>query len=99
MKNDQIYFVYINTNRKRGRLYIGITNDLYRRSIEHKEKRIKGFTAKYNINKLVYYEEFDNIWDALEREKQLKRWHRDWKISLIEENNPDWVDLFYKDFD
>ena len=93
MKSKQIYFVYINTNRKRGSLYIGITNNLYRRSLEHKEKKTKGFTAKYNINKLVYYEEFDNIWNALEREKQLKKWRREKKNSLIESFNPEWKDL------
>ncbi len=99
MKSDKTYFVYILTNRKCGVLYIGITNDLYRRIIEHKDKINKGFTSKYNIDKLVYYEGFNNPRNAIEREKQLKNWHRDWKINVIEKNNPNWIDLFYKDFD
>ena len=87
------YFVYILTNKTNKVLYIGVTNDLFRRLQEHKQKKILGFTSKYNLNKLVYIEEFEYINDALEREKQLKRWHRDWKINLISEYNKNWCDL------
>ncbi len=81
------------TNKGNTVLYTGVTNDLEERVYEHKKKIIKGFTSKYNINKLVYYEEFDYIDDAIAREKQLKNWHRQWKINLINESNPDWKDL------
>jgi putative endonuclease len=74
-------------------LYIGVTNDLYRRVIEHKSHEIKGFTQKYKCDKLVYFELFNNIEEAIAREKQLKNWKRDWKNKLIEKENPDWTDL------
>jgi len=73
--------------------YIGITNDLLRRVIEHQQKEIEGFTKKYNICKLVYYEEFEYVYDAIEREKQLKGWLRKRKVELIESINPAWEDL------
>ncbi|MCX6166297.1 MAG: GIY-YIG nuclease family protein [Ignavibacteriae bacterium] len=94
MKN-QIYFVYILASKKNGTLYIGITNNLIRRIVEHKEKIIKGFTAKYDIDKLVYYETYNYVNDAIKREKDLKEWHRKWKIRLIEKENKEWRDLFY----
>lgn len=93
-----MYFVYILTNKKRGVLYVGVTNDIYRRVLEHKNKVFKGFASTYNVDKLVYYEGVDNVYNAIQREKQLKNWHRQWKINAIEENNPDWKDLFYVDF-
>lgn len=74
-------------------LYIGVTNDLIRRVYEHKNKLIDGFTKKYNITKLVYYEVFNTSEEAIRREKQLKNWHRQWKINLIESVNKDWTDL------
>jgi len=74
-------------------LYIGVTNDLNRRVFEHKNSLIDGFTKKYNIKKLVYYETFNNIDEAIRREKQLKNWHRQWKINLIESINKEWKDL------
>jgi putative endonuclease len=74
-------------------LYIGVTNDLLRRVMEHKEGKIIGFTSKYNIKKLIYYEEGNSIDEALYREKQIKGWMRQKKIDLIEELNPDWADL------
>ncbi len=74
-------------------LYIGVTNDLNRRVFEHKNSLIDGFTKKYNIKKLVYYETFNNIDEAIRREKQLKNWHRQWKINLIESMNKEWKDL------
>jgi putative endonuclease len=87
------YYVYILTNKKNKVLYIGVTNDLERRMFEHKNKLIDGFTKKYNLNKLIYYEVTGNVLSALEREKQLKNWHRDWKINLIDKFNPEWKDL------
>ncbi len=80
------------TNKSRT-LYIGMTNDLFRRVQEHKEKRIPGFTSKYNITRLVFYEEYTDAFSAIEREKQLKGWLRAKKIALIEDNNPNWHDL------
>jgi putative endonuclease len=88
------YYVYILTNKKRGVLYIGVSNGLERRVIEHKLKiNKKSFTARYNLALLVYYETFESIEEAIRREKQLKCWHRSWKINLIESVNPLWVDL------
>ena len=89
MKN---YFVYILTNNSKT-LYVGVTNNLERRLYEHKNKLIEGFTKKYNLDKLVYYEVSNDINSAIAREKQLKNWHKEWKINLIEESNPDWKDL------
>ena len=74
-------------------MYIGVTNDLERRLFEHKTKMVKGFTSRYNIDKLVYFEQYTNINTAIKREKQLKRWNRQWKIDLIEDDNPEWNDL------
>ncbi len=88
------YFTYILTNRIYGTLYIGVTNNLTKRIYEHKSKKIEGFTKKYNIDKLVYYESCSNINAAIGREKQLKRWNRQWKINLIEKYNPNWRDLY-----
>ena len=87
------FAVYIMTNYKNTTLYIGVTSNLQRRVWEHKNKVVKGFTEKYNINKLVYYEITDSIESAIIREKQLKNWHRDWKINLIKEINPEFKDL------
>jgi putative endonuclease len=74
-------------------LYIGVTDDLNRRLYEHKNKLLEGFTKKYNLAKLVYFETFNRVEDAIRREKQLKNWHRQWKINLIEEVNKEWKDL------
>jgi putative endonuclease len=87
------YFVYIITNTSNKVLYIGVTNNLDRRMYEHKNKVIDGFTKKYNLNKLVYYEITNDIESAISREKQLKNWHRDWKIKTIDDFNPTWKDL------
>jgi putative endonuclease len=92
-KNMKQYFVYILTNKMNKVLYIGVTNDLERRMYEHKNKMINGFTKKYNLTKLVYFDETADIESAIEREKQLKNWHRDWKIKLVNEFNPGWKDL------
>jgi len=88
------YYVYILANKKNGTLYIGVTNDLMRRIGEHKSGFIEGFTKKYNIKNLVYFEIYNTINEAIIREKRLKMWNRDWKISLIEKMNPDWNDLY-----
>jgi putative endonuclease len=92
MDQPQQYFVYIMTNRSKT-LYVGVTNDLYRRYHEHKHKLISGFTAKYNIRFLVYYEATSDVREALTREKQLKGWLRSKKIRLIESTNHEWKDL------
>jgi putative endonuclease len=87
------YYLYILTNKKEGVLYIGATNDLERRIFEHKNKLIKGFSSRYNLDKLVYFETYQFIEDAIKREKNMKKWKREWKINLIVEHNPDWGDL------
>ena len=87
------YYVYMLTNKANKVLYIGVTNDLERRMFEHKNKLVDGFTKKYNLDKLIYYEVTGDVLSALEREKQLKNWHRDWKINLINKFNPEWRDL------
>ena len=74
-------------------LYIGVTNDLERRMFEHKNKLIEGFSSRYNLEKLVYFETYQFINDAIKREKNIKKWKREWKINLIVEDNPDWKDL------
>jgi len=86
------YFVYLMTN-KSGTLYVGVTNNLERRIFEHKNSLIEDFTKKYKINRLVYYEETNDVLAAITREKQLKGWRRDKKIALIESANPEWEDL------
>ena len=87
------YYVYIITNKHNTVLYIGVTNDLHRRLYEHKSEQLDGFTKKYHINKLVYYEEYSDVDYAIAREKQLKHWLRSKKDSLIETQNPNWDDL------
>lgn len=87
------YYVYILASKRNGTLYIGITNDLLRRIYEHKNHVLKGFTQKYMIHTLVYYESTENVESALAREKELKKWKRSWKLELIEKNNPHWKDL------
>lgn len=87
------YFVYIVTNKPKGTLYIGVTNDIIRRGNEHFSESGSEFTKKYNLHRLVYVEETTSPTDAIAREKQLKNWHRQWKINLIEELNPNWDNL------
>jgi putative endonuclease len=86
--------VYIVTNKRNGTLYTGVTSNLPKRIWEHKEKTFKGFSAKYDCDKLVCYEIFSDIRDAINREKQMKEWQRKWKLRVIEELNPEWEDLY-----
>ena len=89
------YFVYILTSKRNGTLYIGVTNDLLKRIYEHKSDLIEGFTKKYDVHNLVYYEIYRDIRDAITREKRIKKWKRKWKMELIEKFNPTWEDLYY----
>jgi putative endonuclease len=88
------YYVYIITNKKHGTLYVGVTNDLMRRISEHKQKLADGFSKKYGLNMLVYYEHHTSIESAITQEKEIKKWDRDWKIKLIEKDNRNWEDLY-----
>ena len=90
---EKSYYVYLLTNWNNRIMYVGVTNDLERRIYEHKEKVVKGFTQKYNVNKLVYYEQTSDIIEALNREKEIKKWRRDKKNILVESTNPLWRDL------
>ncbi len=90
------YFVYIMASKKNGTLYIGMTSNLVRRVYEHKNNMNEGFTKKYGIHTLVYYEHITDVHAAIAREKQMKKWKRQWKINLIEKENPDWDDLYEK---
>lgn len=94
--NMKTYFTYITTNRKYGVLYTGMTNSVLIRTEQHKNKVYKGFTSKYNTDKLVWFEEFEWVWDAIAREKEIKGWRREKKIKLIETLNPEWEDLYPK---
>ncbi|MCU7555934.1 GIY-YIG nuclease family protein [Alteromonas sp. ASW11-19] len=86
--------IYILTNHHNTTLYIGVTSDLIQRIYQHKNKLVKGFSAKYNLTKLVYFEQFEDMENAILREKRLKKWHRQWKNRLIAEINPGWRDLY-----
>jgi putative endonuclease len=94
MSHEKCYWVYILASKIGGTLYTGVTNDLVRRVYEHKMKLVDGFTNKYEIGRLVYFEQYNDIEAAIAREKRLKKWHRAWKIRLIEELNPNWDDLY-----
>ncbi len=89
----RIYYVYIMTNKRKNVLYIGVMRDLQHRVLEHKQERVKGFTSQYKVKQLIYYEEFDSAYDAIHREKQLKRWRRSKKEELIRKMNSGWNDL------
>jgi putative endonuclease len=97
MRHHQ-YYVYILTNKSNKVLYTGVTRDLERRILEHRQKRIAGFTSRYNLTKLVYFEDTIDVNAAITREKQIKGWLRQKKIDLIEEHNPAWDDLFERSF-
>jgi putative endonuclease len=87
------FFVYILASKRNGTLYVGVTNNLARRMSEHKGKLVPGFTRKYGVDLLVYFEAFDSVLEARAREHSMKRWRRAWKIKLIEASNPNWDDL------
>ena len=87
------YYTYIITNKRDGTLHIGMSNDLARRMLEHKNRTFYGFARNYNLSKLIYFEEHNTAFDAIRREKQLKNWKRQWKVDLIESINPHWNDL------
>ena len=86
--------VYILASKKNGTLYVGVTSDLVKRIWQHKNHVVTGFTEEYEVNQLVYFEQFDDMTDAITREKVLKKWNRAWKIRLIEKSNPNWLDLY-----
>ena len=88
------YYVYILASKRNGTLYIGITSDLIKRVWEHKNKSVEGFTNKYNVDKLVYYEQYSDPENAIKREKRLKKYNRKWKLDLIEKENPGWRDMY-----
>ena len=94
MSTERKYWIYILTNKRNTTFYIGVTGNLEKRIWEHQNKTISGFSSKYNLDKLVYFEETNDVGSAINREKQLKNWHRDWKLNLIKENNPEFNDLF-----
>jgi putative endonuclease len=88
------FYIYILANKRNGTLYIGVTSDLIKRIWQHKEGVVDGFTKKYDLKKLVYYEQHANAESAIHREKRLKEWKRQWKLELIEKSNPEWKDLY-----
>jgi putative endonuclease len=88
------YYVYIIASRKDGAIYLGVTNDIIRRVYEHRTKAARGFSSQYNITRLVWFEIYDDPISAISREKQLKKWKRNWKVQLIEARNPKWEDLY-----
>ena len=87
------YYIYILANKRNGTLYVGVTNNLERRMSEHQQNLVEGFTKKYHVHHLIYYETTNNINAALQREKQLKKWNRNWKLELIEKSNPVWQEM------
>jgi putative endonuclease len=89
-----VYYVYLMASRKHGTLYVGVTNNLIRRIYQHKTKAVRSFTSRYGVRSLVWFETYDDPVNAIAREKEIKKWRRDWKIDLIEQNNPEWVDLY-----
>ena len=90
-----IYHVYILASRRNGTLYVGVTGNLSVRILEHKFSVRDGFTKEYGVHKLVWFEEHGIVWNAIEREKKIKKWNRAWKVALIEKSNPNWSDLFW----
>jgi putative endonuclease len=89
-----MFYVYLLASRKQGTLYLGVTKNLVRRTYQHREKLLPGFTSRYDIRRLVWFETYDDPVTAIEREKKIKKWRRAWKIGLIEKDNPGWKDLY-----
>jgi putative endonuclease len=94
MSGQRNFYVYLLASKIGGTIYIGMTNDLVRRCFEHRNKSVSGFTERHDVGRLVHFESFDNAPAAIQREKRLKKWNRNWKIRLIEANNPNWIDLY-----
>lgn len=94
MRREHVYWVYILASDRNGTLYVGVTNDLYTRVTEHREGLVPGFTRRYGVKRLVYFEEYSDIEAAIAREKSIKRWRRAWKLQLVEQTNPQWWDLW-----
>jgi len=88
------YYVYLLASRQHGTLYVGVTRDLLRRAYQHKTRAGEGFTSRYSVHLLVWFETYDDPLSAIAREKEIKKWRREWKINLIERSNPEWVDLY-----
>jgi putative endonuclease len=89
-----VYYVYLLASRKYGTLYVGVTRDLLRRAYQHKTRAVKGFTSRYGVHLLVWFETYDDPLSAIAREREIKKWRREWKINLIERFNPGWIDLY-----
>ncbi len=94
MRNQNLFFTYILASKLGGTLYAGVTNDLVRRVNEHREGTASKFTRRYRVHRLVWWEAYEKVEDAIRREKQIKKWKRAWKVQLIEASNPNWVDLY-----
>lgn len=94
MPNVKTYWVYILASVRNGTLYVGVTNNLARRVWEHREGLVDGFTKRYGVKLLIFYESYPDVRDAIQREKNIKKWPRSWKLDLIEAANPDWRDLY-----
>jgi putative endonuclease len=94
MQSEKTFSVYLLASKRNGTLYTGFTSDLPGRVYQHETKTIRGFTTRYNVIQLVYHERFADAYTAIQREKQLKKWNRAWKIRLIEKHNPEWKDLY-----
>jgi putative endonuclease len=90
---EKKFYVYILASQRKGTLYVGVTSDLFRRMDEHKTGTVPGFTSRYAVHQLVFYEVYEDAENAIQREKRLKKWNRDWKIRVIKERNPTWADL------
>ncbi len=89
-----MYFVYLITNKPYGTLYVGVTRDIVKRVYEHKSGFVEGFSKRHDLGRLVWYEAHEDVISAIEREKLIKKWHRDWKINLVQLENPEWNDLY-----
>ena len=91
---EKYYYTYILASKRNGTLYVGVTSDLVKRVYQHRNQLVEGFTSKYQVHHLVYFEQHQDILSAIQREKRLKEWQRKWKLALIEKHNPEWRDLY-----
>lgn len=89
-----MYYIYLLASQRNGTLYVGVTSDLIKRIWQHKNEATEGYTKEYQVKRLVYFEQYENVNDAILREKRLKHWNRKWKLALIEKDNPNWNDLY-----